>query len=867
MGLPAGARLGPYEIVSAIGAGGMGEVYRAHDTRLGRDVAIKVLPEAFAQDADRLARFEREARAIAALNHPNILAVHDTGTDAGPGPVRITYIVTELLEGDTLRDRLHAGRLPVRKAIEIGIQIARGLAAAHDKGVVHRDLKPDNVFLLADGQVKILDFGLAKPLMTNSGATETAAAVTDPGAVMGTVGYMAPEQVRGQATDARTDLFAFGAVLYEMISGRRAFQRETAADTMTAILNEDPPEITGTRTEMSPALERLVRHCLEKNPAERFQSARDIAFALEGLSGSQASAAPGAVAPRRSRGRTVVAGALLVVVAVAAYVWWTRSHTQSPWPMLAFEPKTWDAQFITNARFAPDGSIVFSAARTGGARPQVYAIRPGSVASQPIGPANTQLLSVSSKGELAVISDCVYSVHRVFEGTLAIMTPEGVVQPKMEHVREADWAPDGVTLAVIRPVNGIDQLEYPIGTILYQNTGGYLSDPRVSPDGAYVAFADHGTFGDDNGKVRIVDRKGKTTQVSEEFFGIEGMAWIDGRWVLFSASSLVGGQQILPWVMNVDGPLRPRIAVPAAEWTFVQDVSADGRLLLTREDLRVSNWAKRKTDTTEREYGWLTWSNMGQLSHDGRKLVFSDQDQTAGADYAVRMFNTDVSAPPSKLGNGLAWGLSPDGKWALAFVPFSQQLVLYPTGPGESVKLDRGTVESYRSRTTNWLSDGRQFLFCGSEKARPARCYRQPVDGGPPTAITEEGVVSVWLAPDDRTLLEARTSGEFVLGSLDDRATRPAKGLTPDDTPIAWSRDGRAAFVQAGAGVPRPIIRVDVFSGTRTPVQRLAPPDQAGVIYLKVEQWLDDGAAYVYSCARDLSRLFVVSGFQVPPIK
>src|SRR5688572_15874102 len=299
MSLTSGTRLGPYEIANLIGAGGMGEIYRAHDTRLGRDVAIKVLPGAFAQDADRLARFEREAKSIAALSHQNIIAIHDTGTHDGQ-----VFVVTELLEGETLRTRIQQGPLPLRKATDIAMQIARGLAAAHDKGIVHRDLKPENVFVRNDGQVKILDFGLARSTAPSSGTTETVAAVTDPGTVMGTVGYMAPEQMRGQAVDARTDLFALGTVLYEMLSGQRAFKGDTAADTMIAIVKEDPPELTALRPEIPPALQRIVRHCLEKNPVERFQSARDVAFALESatesgatsvheaVSGSATSAAP-----------------------------------------------------------------------------------------------------------------------------------------------------------------------------------------------------------------------------------------------------------------------------------------------------------------------------------------------------------------------------------------------------------------------------------------------------------------------------------------------------------------------------------------------------------------------------------------------
>lgn len=317
MSLSPGQRLGPYEIVSVLGAGGMGEVYRAHDTRLDRDVAIKVLPEAFASDKDRVARFEREAKAIAALSHPNILAIHDTGRADGQ-----MFVVTELLEGETLRDRIGGvarggtgSALPVRKAIDIAVQIARGLSAAHDKAIVHRDLKPENVFLTHDGHVKILDFGLARQGAGNTGATQTTQAVTDPGTVMGTIGYMAPEQVRGQTVDARCDIFALGAVFYEMLTGRRAFERDTSAETMTAILREEPADLVSGPERLDPAVDRVVRHCLEKNPAERFQSARDFIFALGAATGSAAS--PVSTAPARPNRLRGIGYALMLLVGMA----------------------------------------------------------------------------------------------------------------------------------------------------------------------------------------------------------------------------------------------------------------------------------------------------------------------------------------------------------------------------------------------------------------------------------------------------------------------------------------------------------------------------------------------------------------------
>src|SRR6266545_2764605 len=318
MTLASGSRLGPYEVLSPIGAGGMGEVYRARDPRLGREVAIKVLPASLSQDVDRLRRFEQEARAAGALNHPNITAVYDIGSAEGA-----PYIVSELLEGETLRGRLGTGTLPPRKGIDYAVQIAKGLAAAHEKGIVHRDLKPENLFVTRDGQIKILDFGLAKLRQPEEGAEKsnllTAAAGTEPGVVMGTMGYMSPEQVRGRPADRRSDLFSFGAIFYEMLSGQRAFRGDTAADTITAILTKEPPDLTQTNRDIHPGIERIVRHCLEKNPEERFDSARDLAFDLEALTGvsSPAAAAAQVFPEKRPRLMLRLAATALISAAIA----------------------------------------------------------------------------------------------------------------------------------------------------------------------------------------------------------------------------------------------------------------------------------------------------------------------------------------------------------------------------------------------------------------------------------------------------------------------------------------------------------------------------------------------------------------------
>ena len=359
MPLNPGTRLGPYEIISALGAGGMGEVYRARDSRLDRDVAIKVLPENLAADPEALSRFEREAKAVAALSHPNILAIHDFGKDQG-----IAYAVTELLEGETLRNRLNQSSLPWRKAVEIGVAIAEGLSAAHSKGIIHRDLKPENIFLTSDSRVKILDFGLARvaPRFASQDAETMALtraskpAKTQPGTVMGTVGYMSPEQVRAEPAEAPSDIFSFGCVLYEMAAGLRAFARATAADSMVAVLKEDPPRLTEIGKQFPPDLDRVVAHCLEKKPEERFQSARDLAFALRSISSSSSNilqAPPPLVSKVRFRRalRIPAAAAAVLLLAGLLFFFWTGRDKIDSLAVLPFANTGGDP----NAEYLSDG--------------------------------------------------------------------------------------------------------------------------------------------------------------------------------------------------------------------------------------------------------------------------------------------------------------------------------------------------------------------------------------------------------------------------------------------------------------------------------------------------------------------------------
>src|SRR5271166_668378 len=360
MTLPPGTKLDSYEVLGLLGAGGMGEVYRARDSALRREVAIKVLPSFVSRDPDRLRRFEQEAQAAAALSHPNILAVHRFGVSEG-----VPYLVSELLEGSTLRQVLQRGPLPVRKTIDYAVQIAHGLAAAHEQGIVHRDLKPENLFVTKDGRIKILDFGLAKLMQAQpdpDGNAPTMTRGTDPGMVVGTAGYMSPEQVRGKAVDHRTDIFAFGAILYEMLTGKRAFQRSTSAETMTAILNDEPPAISQLVQSIPPGLQRVVHRCLEKNPEQRFHSASDLAFALEALSESGSSPTAGnRDQGQRRTGRLLLWSACVVAIlslAVVAYFFVIRQKA-IPFEHYSIQ-KAMDSEHVKLTAVSADGAYGLS---------------------------------------------------------------------------------------------------------------------------------------------------------------------------------------------------------------------------------------------------------------------------------------------------------------------------------------------------------------------------------------------------------------------------------------------------------------------------------------------------------------------------
>jgi len=856
MTLASGTRLGPYEILSPLGAGGMGEVYRAKDPRLGREVAIKVLPASFSQDADRLRRFEQEARAAGLLNHPNVTIVYDAGSVEGS-----PYVVSELLEGEDLRAELAGGRLSQRKTIDYALQIAQGLAAAHEKGIVHRDLKPENLFVTKDGRVKILDFGLAKLTQTEgeSGpqtSLPTAAAGTEPGVVMGTLGYMSPEQIKGRPADARSDIFAFGAILYEMLSGERAFHADSAGETMAAILKEDPPDLSVTNKAISPGLERVVRHCLEKNPERRFQSSRDLAFDLEALSGTSGAGIAAPTVARRPGWLVPVAlSALIAAVAAGSFFAGTRVGGGRP-TRVSFAQKTFEPRPIFVARFAPDGkTIVYSAAPIGNV-PELFSIRPEYPESVPLGSPRTQLLSVSSQGELAVLTHARYVDHRFFTGTLARM-PLGGGAPRevVENVREADWSADGSSLAIIHEVEGKDLLEFPVGKILWR-TAGYLSDPRVSPRGDRVAFFEHPIRYDDRGLVAVVDLAGRRTVLSEGYAAEQGLAWsARGDELLYSAQLPSAGGGYTVYAVTLTG--KRRVALDSAGGLTIQDVTRDGRWLVTRDDSRLSVLARAPSEKEDRDLSWLDGSIYPILSGDGRTLLFTDQSRFGGPYYTACLRKTDGS-PVVRLGEGWAVDLSPDGAWGLAVVQTTpHELRLYPTGPGQPRTLDRGHLESYE--TGFWFRDGRAILVCGNEPGRATRCYMQDVAGGAPRPVTPEGTSVARPSPDGKLVL-AEAGAQYSLYPVAGGAGRPLPVRTADDRVIRWSPDGRSLWLRRRGEIPVRLERFDLETGHREPIGEIAPRDRVGLLVIGAISLADDPSSYAYNALHATSQLFVAEG-------
>ena len=849
----------------------MGEVYRARDTRLGREVALKVLPESFSRDAERLRRFEQEARAVAALNHPNILAIHDIG-EANGAP----FLVSELLEGHSLRKELDSGAFPTRRAVDYGTQLANGLAAAHDKGIVHRDLKPENVFVCLDGRIKILDFGLAKlakPVMSaEEGVTQGASMQeTSPGMVLGTVGYMSPEQVKGEPADARSDIFSLGTILYEMFSGQRAFQRDTSAETMTAILKEDPPEITTTGKPIAPALERIVRRCLEKKPLQRFQSARDLAFNLEGLSGATSTAGSAIAAatpteiettkakPRRWPLPALVGLALLVGGGAAGWL----LHRGGTNPVPSFQQLTFDRGLVYSARFGTDGRTIYYSASWNGQPVQIYFTDPDSPESRPLNLVNSSLFAVS-RSEMAISQGCLDRFIGACQGTLAtVPIAGGAPRPLAQDALSADWSADGNEMAIVRQVNGKYRVEYPRGTMIYESEH-WLDYARISPNGKYVAVAEMVSIDGDAGAVVVVDRSGKVVLHTPRFVSFEGLAWSpSGGEVWIGITDARAGWANTIVGIGLNGKQRDVYRVPGM--LRLHDVARDGRVLFSRESWRTGTLYRGPHDTKDRDLSWLDYALARDISADGSIVSFDDWGAAAGNTSLAYVRKTDGS-PAVKLGAWWLPVLSPDGEWVFADSGASVnngQLFLVPVGAGESRSM--GTSNWAQTASLGWMPDGKNVYFVANLKDE-WHVWLQDLAGGAAKSVTpairpQQGYSETHLVSPDGKLIFARdVNNKAMLYSLDGGEARAIPGFQPDDIWITWTADGKSAYVFHDEKYFAPVYRLELTTGKRKLVTTINVGDPAGVTSMQAVRITPDGKSYVYSYSREQSDLFVVEG-------
>jgi hypothetical protein len=856
--LQTGARLGSYEIRGPLGAGGMGEVYRAWDARLGREVAIKVLPQSAAHDPDRLRRFEAEARAAGALNHPNVLVVYDVGShESGP------FIVSELLQGDTLRGQIRGGGLTPRKAVEYAIQIARGLAAAHQRGIVHRDLKPENVFVTRDGHVKILDFGLAK-LREESrgdpeGATETRE--TRPGVVLGTLPYLSPEQVRGLPADARSDIFALGAVLYEMLARRRAFVGETASEIETAILREEPRELPVSDGRVPGALDRITRRCLEKRPEDRFESARDVAFALDAVATGASPAAGNE--PRGPRRALPLAAVLLLGLAAGAGLLAALRRPASP---PSYTQLTFRRGAVLSARFAPDGQTVVYSAAWDGQPAQVYTTRIGSRESRPLGLEGT-VLSVSSQGEVAVKRGRFlgrFSAGRGEPGTLArVSLAGGAPRDLLDDVRAADWDPEGRDLAVVH--NG--SLEYPIGHVVYAPEES-LHSVRILPDGRFAILEDQPKDREEapwRFRISLVDRAGHASIVSSEWWYWWDLSWSKATQELFFVASQQDDQALR--AVSLGGRERTLARLPVD--LAVLDVDPQGRLLIERRLRRTSVVAFLPGESRGRDLSLLDTTEVADLSADGRLLVLNEDGPSPGTDVTY-LRKTDGS-PAVRLGDEMGLALSPDGRFVLAFPGYQSvrdHLVLVPTGAGERRELRHPSIREFKE-TAGWFPDGRRIAFVGAETGQQkTRLFAWDIESGaPPRPLSPEGGDGGPVSPDGRWVAGHAADGGFVLYAVDGSPARRLSGGAASDLLIRWSADGRWIYARRDHVSRRSegqawIDRIEVATGKRIPWKLLAPADPAGVHSIGLVQITPDGRGYAYAIRASIGSLYLAEGLR-----
>ncbi len=848
-----GQVIGHYRVLEKIGSGAMGEVFRARDERLGRDVALKLIRPASSGNPDHLRRFELEARAAAALNHPNIVAIYDVGFNDGT-----PYIVCELLEGNTLRKRLAEGALPVSVALDYALQMVQGLIAAHDRRIVHRDLKPENLFVTSDGRVKILDFGVAKLQSSpedSERSVEELTTVTRTGAVIGTVAYMSPEQLRSKPVDHRSDIFSVGAILYEMLAGRRAFRGETEVDTMTAVLLENPPEINLEQARVPESILQIVRHCLEKEPENRFQSSRDLAFALETLSissGGRKTRLKGS--PRQA---SVIPWALAGVLLAATLLLLANQWRGQPAPP-TYQRLTFEQGTVYSARFAPDFRGIVYGASWNDKPLQIFSTVGDSLLAQPLNLTDANLLVISGRGELAVVLHGAHLAHlQTVGGTLA-RAPLAGGSPRevLEDAPYADWDANG-ELAVVHHAQDRDRIEYPIGHVLYASKG-WISHLRFSPQSDKIAFMNHPAPWDDRGSVMLVDLSGHVNVLTPEWESEDGLAWSpDGKEIWFTAAEKGLNRGL--HAVNLSGRVRKILDLP--EGMTLQDVAPDGRVLVSLDHERLP-MATAARNGSAADLSWHDWNIAKDISSDGQSILFEDASEAAGPHYSLAIRKID-GTPPVQLGEGSSGGLSPDGKWVISILPGSPgDVKLVPVGPGQPRTIATPGLEHIQNGSAHFLADGKFITLDASEPGHGLRTYLLSLDGKKPTPITPEGITGGLISPDGRHVFRLNEAGGVAVYSTSGGAPRIIPDLEPNLVPIQWSQDSSSVYAYLRGEVPTKVYKVDLVTGKKTLLQELQPPTNMGVANIAPVVVTRDGSRFAYSYYQVSSVLYLISGLK-----